>query len=705
MTGSHRKLGLTLALALFAAPVFAAPIPFLQGGDVEELFKQGVDLLQRGRDEEALQAFQRVLAQNPTPEQAYELWKSTDDAVWLEMLVKRGDFELVAKRLMSLSESGRMARRNDEAAIKAALKDLTGDDAARRKAVRALASLHGEYAVPYMLPTLGEAGDAERSLLYITTLSQMDDDVVLPLVEALNSDDAKLRRNLCLALARIGDKRAAGMLAVLKDKDSDGVVRQAAAEALIACGGSGNALNDFLAAGDGYLVRRDDVLAPHQYSEVVWSWSEKGLVSNPVPRDIYGDELGRKSYYRALAVDPNSLHARAGLARVYATEAAKLEELAASGQDVSATMNDLKNAGVAVELAGADALDAGLQMAVRDRDALSGAALAHALGEQSSMATPGLEQALRSGEGALRSEAAIALARIALANRTPASADVVSRLGEATGREVVRLAFVIDAKADRCANLTEGLKKLGIEATCWDGGAKGLAMLHRVPGVDVVLVADSLPDLTTDQVIDDVRADPRHEKTPILVLSADAAKAGELYGSSTQGVLVDGGLLEPVTAALTGAMEGDRAKADKLAMQAAHTLAHLAMAGTNVSGALEGVASTLASRPDEVAIPAMLVLATAGDGANLAALIAVVGDAKRSDAARSAAAQAVARIVARGAQPSNEGLQTLGSVIKSDASLEVRTSAARAIGSLRMDPNMRADLLFTVRASPSRPAQ
>jgi CheY-like chemotaxis protein len=281
---------------------------------------------------------------------------------------------------------------------------------------------------------------------------------------------------------------------------------------------------------------------------------------------------------------------------------------------------------------------------------------------------------------------------------------VVNALGDAAGRDIARMAFVIDSDAVRCSSVNTGLKALGVSSVCWDNGAKGTAMLHRVPGVDVILVADKLSDLTTDQVIDDIRADSRYEKTPVFVLSATAEKAAELYGATTQGVIGNAADLSAVGAAL-GAVTGDRARADKLAAQAAMALAHLSMSGTNVSSALNGLTSTLATRPDEVTIPAMFAIGAAGDGTHIPALMSVVSDGKRSDAARAAAANAAAAIFGRGAQASAEGLAALGAVLKSDASMPVKTAVAGAVGNLRLDPEVRAELLRTARMAKTKPTE
>ncbi|MEO6710634.1 MAG: HEAT repeat domain-containing protein, partial [Planctomycetota bacterium] len=504
MTGSPRTLGLVLALSSFTAPalVHAAPtalaLPALtwqDGGDVETTFKEGVDLLRRGHDADALKKFQQALAKNPTHEQAYKIWTSTDSEIWTEMLLAPGEMSLVAKRLMGLVDMGRKERKNDAESIKKALADLRSENSAEsRKARLALSSDHGEYAVAYMLPTLAEQGSDDRRILYMHTLTEMDSDVVIPLIEALNSPDAFLRRNVAYVLGTIGDPRAAGMLAHLAKSDTDGGARSAAEAALAKCKSSGDALTEFLKAGNDYSLRNDNVLAAYQYSDVVWNWTDKGLSSMPVPRQVYNDELAKKNYMRALAVDANSLAARAGLARSYADEGAKLSAMKDAGQDVAALASTMDNDAIQLGLVGPDALDAALSDAVKNSDSTAGQALIRGLAACPNAPTGGLMAALGSNDGAMRSEAAVVLGNLSVASRTPASAQVIAALGEAAGREVVRTVFVIEPNAEiRKAALAQ-VDKQGFASMGADRGANGLVLLHRVPGVDAVIVSDTLPD-------------------------------------------------------------------------------------------------------------------------------------------------------------------------------------------------------------------
>ena len=410
MTGLRRTLGLVVTLTSLTAPAWASPPA--RGGmpdDVKTTFDQGVEMLQRGHNDEALAAMQKVLAMNPTQEQAYELWRGTDSRIWRDLLVEGGQFELTAKRLIELARLGRKAHANDEAAIKPLVVAVvtSGDDVARRKALLALSADHGEFAVPSLLPYLGtENGDEDRRVLAMHALSQMDTDVVSPLMESLASEDRVLRRNVVMVLGNIGDPRSAAALLWEAKGDADESVRTAAQQSAVKIGAKGDALMAFLGLGDSYHHGRSEVLGPRGGGDVVWRFDAGKLVSEPVPQSLYNEEMAIKAYMMALKADPASVAALAGLARSWAAEKSQIDAVEKAGGDVSAWKARAAAAQSIVNSAGVPALDTALAWSVKSNDSSSGAAVAQTLGDIGTAPTPGLEAALKSGDGAMASEAA-----------------------------------------------------------------------------------------------------------------------------------------------------------------------------------------------------------------------------------------------------------------------------------------------------------
>jgi HEAT repeat protein/CheY-like chemotaxis protein len=706
MTGLRRTLGLCVALAAFQAPIWAsAPVrgAVRTADELQDTFKQAVEMLQRGHKEDALKALQKVLAMSPDQKQAYELWTSTDYRDWQDLLTEGGDFELAARRLIDLAREQRNTLKNDKDAIEAAVKDATTSDdpVVRRRAIRTLSATHGEYAVPYILPFLAGGGDEDRRVLSMHALAQMSTDVVVPLIESLQSTNAVLRRNVALVLGLVGDARATGALQLLAASDSDEVVRKAAAEALArlpADRTQHSAVENFLAAGQDYYQHSDAALRFGQAGDVVWNWKDERLQAMPIPRGLYATEMSKRSYFMALRADPTSTQALAGLARAYTDMQNKIDAMTAAGQDAGEWKNTVGEALTAVNTAGPRALDLALQDSARSLDSSTAGALARVLAPLAQGPTPGLMMALHSTDGAIRSEAAVALGNIAARTHSAPGADVVAALGDAAGREVMRVAFVIAgdaAKADAAAAPIEAMNVFVNRST---SGARALGMLRRAPHVDLVIVADSLPDVTTAQVIDELRADDRLKGVPIVVMTADAAAVTANYGERIQGTMTGPEDKTATEAALSKEVTGDRALAEDLAARASTTLARLAAQGSDVSAGNPGLVIGT-KRGDKIAIPAMHALAQCGAAGDAPALVAVLADGKRSDDARSAAGHALAALLGRtGGTLEADALASVQGVVASSASMNVREAAAQVLGSLPMSPEARAEILRKLRA-------
>jgi len=696
MTGLRRNLGFVIALAALSAPSFASATQ----DDLKSTFTQAVEMYRRGRNDEALAALQKAVAMEPSQEAAYELWKETDYRDWRDLLTEGGQFELATKRLIELARLGRKAIANDEAAIQALVVKVVADGEAmdRRAALNTLSADHGEYAVPYLLPYLSaENTDEDRRVLAMHALSQLDSDVVNPLVETFASEDRILRRNVAMVLGNMADRRTAGYLLAAASSDPDESVRTAARESAARTGASGDAVGAFLALGDAYHHSRAEVLGPRGPSEVVWTYGDGKLTPEAVPQALFNEEMALRAYSRALAADPSSVAALAGLARSWMAERSEIEAMEASGQDVSAWKARSDAAGALVNSAGVQALDTAMAWSVRTNDSTSGAGLARALGELASSTVPSLEAALRSGDGAMRAEAAVALGHVSARSSMPASPEVVAALSEACGREIQRLAAVIGT-GEGALQIAAFLRENGAYVSHWDTGAKGSTMVRRSPGLDVIVMTETLPDLTTAQVLDEIKADARTQNVPVVLIVKDAAAAAEMYGDRIAGTTTGSGDTAAIAATLQGEMEGDRARAASLAKRSAEALAHLAHDGrTDLSGALESLTAASA-RADDVAVPAIHALGMAGGARQAATLVAALADEARSETVRTAAGDAIASMLARDSSALDEGaLMQIATVAASAAPAPVREAASRAIGRARMDPAARAEVLKKLR--------
>lgn len=682
------------SLSLLALSVASLALP---AAAQSEDFQKAVDALDRGNAEEALGHLQAVLAADPSNEAAYELWVNTEHTVWLKMLTKGGEFELLTKELMERAGQGRKQRQNNPDAIRELVKELSSDDVlVRNRVTNQLASDFGEYAVPMLIYSLADQQNGERRVNVITALAKMGADVVPPLCEALlDAPDAFLRKNVATTLGYIKDPRAQAALSDAAGHDGDSGVKAAANQALAKVGGGGDASALFLALGDAYYGESDSVLMPHQYSDVVWRWEGNGLASTETPRFLYAPEMAKKCYYRALARLSDPGKALAGIARCAVTEIGRLAEWKSAGQDTGDWETRLQSDDLAAQMAGPESLELALGWALQQGDMVAASGLCRLLSSTGKTTSANLRAALAGSKSlSVQGEAAVALGRIAYRNREAASAETIAALTTAAGHQVLRIGAVIGGDEASGRALAAELEQHGYSASFWPTGSRGLVSLRSLPGVDLIVVAErNLGELSARQVINDLRRDPRTARTPIYVRVGSAEADASAFGDVNGLIGPSDDIAATAEAAAKEPLNRDRQEALMLAARAAATLHALAAGKSEVGGTAEALAATLADRPDEVVVPALGALQFVGGGAQVERIAAVLSNAERSEAARVAAADALAGVFSRSGTTDAGILRVLQDVAQKDGSFAVRASTAGALGRLNLDKNVRVELM------------
>ena len=704
MTGSRRSRRLAAFALTTLSAVLACPAPALaQDSDASRAFEQGLALLRRGDDEGALAEFRRVLAADPTSEDAYRLWRETEADVWQDLLRRQGQFQLVTERIMSLAAVNRSALERDGDAIREKLSQLADSDPiSRRQQIAALRGQHGEFAVPLMLGALAEDADEERRASFMIALADLGPRAVPPLIAALDAPNPTLRRNVALTLGRLGDRRAKGPLAALLETDPDQGVRAAAQTALQFLGGTGGqgALELLVADASAYLGRDLTIVGPGLSSDVVWNWTGGRLTATEVPPAIYPDEMARQTLFRAIAVDPASPGALGNLARAGARMGVELERLELRGEEPGATGALAERALLSAAMLDVAALDAGLGAALEQSDIAGAVGLVRMIGARDGSGSEGLRSALIARFPQIREEAAIAAASVAARTGQGASEAVVSLLGGAAARVVQRSALIIDADGARADTLAQALRNRGMVVQVAPRAALGLTSLRRSPGVDLVIVADRLPDLTVDQVLADARTIPQAAETPLLVVSDNADEAEELYSERAAGILSSPDDLPTIEQLLEGSLNLDREEAKLLAARAADALGLLAGSGNAISGAADELAANLASMQPEVLAPAMNALGLGGEARHSGALIEVLSAGERDEAERIAAADALSGIFGRTGVVADEATFAAleGLLSGEELSVGLQHAIGGALGSMGLPAQTRGALLRQVEA-------
>ncbi len=693
-----RFLGLLTLPVLTAASSFGAASFAALPQDISGDYNSAIEMWSQGRKQESLDAMRRLLASDPSPEDVYQAYLAADTDVLTSFMAEGDEYTQVASRLLERASLGRKALENDADAIQALVAEYMGSDdgASNMRILARMRSAHGEYAAPRFINYLADDDNPDRVRKAMMGLRGLGGRAIMPLLAALESENATQRMNAALALGNSGDPRAGATLLGLSQTDEEAAVRSAAGTAAARCGATGNAVDLLVQLGDDYHHRRANVLRDYDYSDVIWTMDGRSLTSIPVPRAVYNNEIAKNCYYNALAIDGNSMDAQAGIARESVDIRAKLASLESAGQDVGDLAEKAQAGMLAVLSAGPAALDRALAWSVASGDSATGSRIAQQLGDLASAPTESLTAALVGGGASMAGEAAVALANIAARTQSGTSSDVVSALSTAAGRRVVKVAVVIDGDAQRASALISALDAQGVLGQHAGLGTQGLVMVAQLGNVDAILVGDDLSDLTTDAVIAGIRQHPALENTPTFLLTANE-DLSDAYGDRIQGAFAGADGIDALSSVFEAKLDDSRARADALAARAAGALSSLAASGrTDVSSAVSGLMNAIDGRRDGVAIPALAALGTIGDSNAVQGMMAILSNGDASDAVRAAAADAIGAIGSRMAL-SGDVQSAVNAVLGSDASLELKSAAARAMGRMQLDGAARAGVLNDVR--------
>lgn len=710
------KIGLRTGVRLLSAAAFLAAFNGFagigaavaeDGGALAQTLKEGIDLLERGRTEDANKKFREVLAADPSSDEAYALVRAATAKQILAMLTSKGDGAQVAERLLNLSRKVDADRSADPAAIAAVVSKLvtTRDLREQEAAADEIASRHGEHAVAALLPHLG-SNDIDTRAAAILAIRRTGTDAVLPLAASLGSGNELQQRNTAALLGGSGDARA--VPALLRASKSTGVVGAAVHDALGRLGAKGgDATEAYLRLSGAFFGGDPQVLKSYDTSSTVWSMKDGALTGTSVPRAIYGYELAEQAAYDALALSPGNSSAQAMVALCgFAEQAAlaNLSEEAKKSEGVQAATKSLEGASALANAVGADGLLRAFTMAAHHRHSDAAMGIAGALpgvwGGRAIGADNALVQGLAHEDRSIRYAAAIALLRINPAKEFPQSSAVASIAGQAASERAVRQVLVVDSDAKNAANVQRALNGAGFHAVACTSGLDGLAAAKATGGFDAIVVRSRLTDITTFQVLDEIGRDIRTQgmKKIVMVEGAAPGDAGaDFEKRSVAGYVptaVDAqGVVNGVRKVLESA-EGDlgRQKANALSLAACSAL-QWANGGTfALKDAEGGLLDAAADGSDEaVRVAALAALGNCATANAQNALRGIVAKADNSPAVRAGAAAALGKAL-RGAAPAPETFAALVDAM-GDADGGVRNAAGAAVGQMKLTPEQQGSVL------------
>ena len=309
------------------------------------------------------------------------------------------------------------------------------------------------------------------------------------------------------------------------------------------------------------------------------------------------------------------------------------------------------------------------------------------------VSTSALVNGLDSADQSLEYACALSLAAI---NRFPAkwlgSGNVAKILGRGMSENKEPQILVVEENHNKANETRERLEKLGYGVTLASSGRDGLREARSFPPKDIAVVAENLHrDLTGEQLLEELRADPRTRYLPagILYLRAEQNNIKSRFG--TEIPLVErenegNDLKQQIEAILSkrAAEAVPKRQAHEVAKLCAEALAKLNCGDTyiRVNDAVEYALLALVNRPDDVRIPAAIFLGHAEGGAEkdkvVEGLKAVFLDANNNVELRRAALRSLGRV-------QKEGLNELYLKAQADPDQEIKDLGAEALGQISRD--------------------
>lgn len=462
------------------------------------------------------------------------------------------EMEATVTELADRIESGRIELAHSPLRVKQAISMLDGSRrdqlVARKRLVAA-----GEYAVPGLVDLITADGtservrwNAEQILIEIGREAVTPMTVVIPNV----ADDDKKR--LIEILEQIRYMHAAPILAELAaDPSASEDVRSAARRALNNMGVSPEAtpgeLHSELARM--YFDEREDLVArPLDSMSNIWIWGEQGgLLTSPVPMEIYSPIMAMRTSEKALSYEPDDSSALA----IYVASNLRRENRLKGDSDPFFTQMDYSpqfyatyhgpGVGQDVLVLGLDSGDTPLV-----RDALEG--LAATSGQENLfgryVGREPLVDALQYPDRRVQFDSALVLARALPDQAFPASNRVIPLLASAIRTSGDEYAIVIAESVEDRRAAQDRLEAMGFKVVGTDRSVARLAdAISQSPGIDLAYVQGGSLD-SSETVLKNLRSTSGTLNTPVVfsVATVDMPAYKSKYARNMKVALVRSGI-------------------------------------------------------------------------------------------------------------------------------------------------------------------
>lgn len=550
-TGLRIVTGIAAGVALVAGALFMSPPAHADEAGLKAAF----DDYAAGRMEDALKKLQEYVAANPGDDEVYRVLRVVDERVKIKALTAGGEHERLMRYLLEKAKPVVDARQRDPEMIKGLVeKSLSGDIDVRRRANLDLAARSGDYAVPYLLPALGDA-DPEKVVNAIFALQYIGSEAVQPLCAALSSPDARLRGYICAVLGDIKDKRALPYLRRAAEKDADEGVKAKANAAIVKVGpgaGAVSAAESFVRVGNLYYANDAAVLAEADEVHNLWRFEGDALVRYEVAGALLPYQLAQLHAWEALELQSDNLAARSLLVRSIVAQAL---EGRAMGEKAPEGLKDAMNVATSQGFDGASAALADALKAQNWDVAVECCGLVAATYGNQNLGNHPLSAALVAPERRVQYAAAIAALRMS-PGAFPNSDKVPALGAQAASETALRQVFVVDDHADARGKLLMDLREGGYVVAEESDGYRGVARAKAAPTLDVIVIRGDLGAAgeipmhqfkSTLAAIDELTTDARTKNMRIVVVvGGPSANDTKTFLTTKYGDKIAGFIEEPL---------------------------------------------------------------------------------------------------------------------------------------------------------------
>ncbi|MBN1442498.1 MAG: HEAT repeat domain-containing protein [Planctomycetes bacterium] len=725
-----------------------------QGSDAESLFGAGLKSFQEGNKPEAVENFERLFAQQPSNDLIFRLVQEATVATIVRM-ARDEDTRIagIGHELLEMaSKSYRRAIDDSEAIARAVQQVLQSDGTERLRLMIEYASRFGRNLVPALIPVLGDSDIGNRATALIWITHHIGKDAIPPLTVAFQHPNNNVRTNIAKVLGArsVRHEYSLAFLKAMLETDENSQVQQEAKTAIEAI--LGDLEDSALGRSDAKQLflrnARSLFLSPHAnpfdrstYSAKIYRLDGDQVVAERVARFQFSERMAQQNLELALQLDPgyedavllNYLNDCSQIVKYdknlawYASQDSQDDdrEILETQKDVMESVTRLRTVAVPASLL----VDALRQALSYKRPEVAQYVIQRIRERHLEGPVPGsLIDALEDESSRLvRIAAAVALAEWNPQKDFDAGKQVISILSSAVVQSGIRTAVKAMGSQALANRFDAVLDELNMESNFHLATvAEAYQTITELPP-DLILVDEQLklgsetdPVKSVNRFIVELREGRNSYRTadvPIIVVvdPERLAQASDLYADAEKKVWVVPANIDAVTLrkTITGPLfadkEDDKALAVKLAEEAAIALEGLASAPSPriaVEEAVDSLAIVLSNRPDSVRIPCLRTLAALGAAAEprVAEVVQVFANVDNEIEVRSAAMQAVGRILEAGSGKAPKDVAQIILLGTRETDLRLRRSAWTAFGSAGFSAEEQLALLLSAPAAVSEGA-